>query len=290
MKNRNKGFTLIELLVVIAIIAILAAILFPVFAKAREKARQISCASNEKQLGLGFMQYTQDYDEKMPEGNSTIYTYYSGVGWAGQISPYVKSSGIYKCPDDPTAANSVTLTGDKAPAVPVSYGYNFHLGAFGYGSVNRSTGTTLAAMGAPASTVLLGEVQGITADVTNPNEVESPMIYCKGSDYPYGNTATSGAPSPEPNHAGKYATGNVPYSNYPVIGSKTVHTDGANWLAADGHVKYLRPSQVSGGYGEQPDPNFVQDGSTPAGAYAPCGTGSMTDTNGDKFAMTFSAT
>jgi prepilin-type N-terminal cleavage/methylation domain-containing protein len=63
MSTSKKGFTLIELLVVIAIIAILAAILFPVFAKAREKARQASCQSNEKQLGLGFIQYTQDYDE-----------------------------------------------------------------------------------------------------------------------------------------------------------------------------------------------------------------------------------
>ena len=98
MKNR-RGFTLIELLVVIAIIAILAAILFPVFAKAREKARQITCASNEKQLGLGVLQYTQDNDERLPCGNVN-----GGAlgnfpdGWAGQIYPYVKSTGVYKCP------------------------------------------------------------------------------------------------------------------------------------------------------------------------------------------------
>ena len=116
------------------------------------------------------------------------------------------------------------------------------------------------------------------------------MIYCKGSDYPYGNTATTGAPSTEPHSAGAYAIGRVPYSTYPIISSGTVHTGGANWLATDGHVKFLRPAQVSGGYGEQPNSSFVQDGVTPSGAYAPCGTGSMQDTNGDMFSLTFSAT
>src|SRR5450755_2936949 len=105
MKNRT-GFTLIELLVVIAIIAILAAILFPVFAQAREKARQTSCASNMKQLGLAFTQYVQDNDETMPAGaKSPFYLDCgdgSGAGWAGNVYPYVKSIGAYACPDDPT--------------------------------------------------------------------------------------------------------------------------------------------------------------------------------------------
>ena len=89
--NKQKGFTLIELLVVIAIIAILAAILFPVFAKVREKARQTSCLSNEKQIGLAFMQYSEDYDEKIPLSR----------GWASFTYPYIKSIAVYKCPDDP---------------------------------------------------------------------------------------------------------------------------------------------------------------------------------------------
>lgn len=94
----RQGFTLIELLVVIAIIAILAAILFPVFAKAREKARQTACLSNEKQLGLGFMQYAQDFDETLPPqnyGNNNAGT----AHWMDIVYPYVKSAPMFSCPD-----------------------------------------------------------------------------------------------------------------------------------------------------------------------------------------------
>ena len=115
----RRGFTLIELLVVIAIIAILAAILFPVFAKAREKARQTSCASNLKQLGLSFIQYAQDYDEIFPSGGSTWLggthgvnpptsdpdlnwhsTYGYQLSWVTEVFPYVKNSQVYKCPSE----------------------------------------------------------------------------------------------------------------------------------------------------------------------------------------------
>ena len=97
----RKGFTLIELLVVIAIIAILAAILFPVFARAREKARQTSCLSNLKQLGLAFAMYIQDYDERWPimywdSSNSCWQP--QGIYWGGEIAPYVKNSQIFICP------------------------------------------------------------------------------------------------------------------------------------------------------------------------------------------------
>jgi len=97
----RRGFTLIELLVVIAIIAILAAILFPVFAQARAKARQASCLSNMKQLGLAMMMYTQDYDETYPMS----YYYRNGansgngyIQWSGLIRPYVQNNGIFVCP------------------------------------------------------------------------------------------------------------------------------------------------------------------------------------------------
>src|SRR5579862_9418927 len=92
---RQKGFTLIELLVVIAIIAILAAILFPVFAQAREKARAISCASNEKQMALGVLQYVQDYDETWPIGDSWGGGFNYDKSWVGLIQPYIKNLNIF---------------------------------------------------------------------------------------------------------------------------------------------------------------------------------------------------
>ena len=115
----KPGFTLIELLVVIAIIAILAAILFPVFASAREKARQTTCASNLKQSGIAVLQYVQDYDEMTPFvacEPSGPYT------WYAQIYPYVKTTQVYVCPDD-----SRSPTG--ASQVMASYGVNNNFGA-----------------------------------------------------------------------------------------------------------------------------------------------------------------
>jgi prepilin-type N-terminal cleavage/methylation domain-containing protein/prepilin-type processing-associated H-X9-DG protein len=102
MTRRIRGFTLIELLVVIAIIAILAAILFPVFARARAKAKQASCLSNQKQLGLAAMMYASDYDQLLPMS----YYYKNGanssggyVHWSGLVNPYCKNMGIWVCPD-----------------------------------------------------------------------------------------------------------------------------------------------------------------------------------------------
>ncbi|RYX86741.1 DUF1559 domain-containing protein [bacterium] len=111
--NKSRSaFTLIELLVVIAIIAILAAILFPVFARARENARKTSCLSNEKQIGIGVMQYLQDYDEKYPVQDESQTPPYL---WFSPVQPYIKSTQVFRCPSATDAAhnnNSVTTPSD----------------------------------------------------------------------------------------------------------------------------------------------------------------------------------
>ncbi|BDI30385.1 hypothetical protein CCAX7_24360 [Capsulimonas corticalis] len=236
MKSASSrvGFTLIELLVVIAVIAILAAILFPVFAKAREKARQISCASNQKQLGLGFMQYLQDNDEVFPMGNPN-YGYCGG--WAHPIMPYLKSIGVYKCPDDSTSYNpgfGVWQT--------VSYSENDSL----LGDGSRDSGgtahtTALATLAAPASTVLLCEAYGATMDINNATTTTD---YSTGAtmDQNFWGGCAMGC-------IGYYATGD-PVANTlrKAPGVTTgVHTDGSNYLACDGHVKWLRASKIAPG-------------------------------------------
>lgn len=114
MKNYRKGFTLIELLVVIAIIAILAAILFPVFARAREAARATSCASNLKQLGTAFIMYVQDYDERfMPGGQA------AGTCPLDRLQPYTKNRQIWVCPSDDNAAV-------RAMTSPLNVSYNIN--------------------------------------------------------------------------------------------------------------------------------------------------------------------
>jgi prepilin-type N-terminal cleavage/methylation domain-containing protein/prepilin-type processing-associated H-X9-DG protein len=257
VKSSYRGFTLIELLVVIAIIAILAAILFPVFAKAREKARQISCSSNEKQIGLGIIQYVEDYDETYPVDSSV--NYWSN-GWAVGVYPYVKSSGVFKCPDDPTNATS--------PNIPISYAINWNLINTSLEGGSNTTAENISAQNAPSSTVLLFEVQGqnfnptgLVSNDTSPSGVMDQGFW-------------SGQLG---NKTGQYATGSDPMKAIDTISSGPVHTSGANYLACDGHVKYLRNSRISGGANAaaQGNPEQVPSGSNPTPA---AGTGCLDNT------------
>jgi len=125
---KRNAFTLIELLVVIAIIAILAAILFPVFSQAREKARGSACMSNGKQIGLALQQYNQDFDEKMPFALSASPAVNGGtVNFLThdiQLLPYTKSLQIWRCPSDFYArSNSGVYDGQYIPRIPRSFGY-----------------------------------------------------------------------------------------------------------------------------------------------------------------------
>ncbi|MEO7715397.1 MAG: DUF1559 domain-containing protein [Capsulimonas sp.] len=222
MNNRRltpQGFTLIELLVVIAIIAILAAILFPVFAKAREKARQTSCLSNTKQLGLAFLQYIQDNDEALPlSGSHGTTAACAGVGngsWVlpelidntasacasdklpvpnGALYTYVKSTQVYKCPSDPNADRDT-----------LSYTMN-----------SRLSGMTDASVQAPSGCVLLIDENTAagTGHVLDNGNFLAPTV-----DLP------SGAPT---------------WNDLPA----TRHTDGAVFAFYDGHAKWYKPERL----------------------------------------------
>jgi prepilin-type N-terminal cleavage/methylation domain-containing protein/prepilin-type processing-associated H-X9-DG protein len=138
----RRGFTLIELLVVIAIIAILAAILFPVFARAREKARQASCLSNTKQLGLSFMMYTQDYDERTPADYQITGMPTNVCYWRFLLEPYIKNWQVFNCPSGLTVQDA----SDPNTQYVNNYGFNGYI-------VNIS----LAQMSAPASCAAMGD-------------------------------------------------------------------------------------------------------------------------------------
>ena len=166
--RQNKGFTLIELLVVIAIIAILAAILFPVFAQARESARTISCVSNEKQISLGMLMYVQDYDERFPmyqyglptgdprkdqkdaSGGTYLDEY---VGWDEVCQPYIKNKSLLFCPSASSPGNDYTNSAkhDYEWTGSLNYATNCRL-AGKYGATAK-----LAVLSYPASTILLSE-------------------------------------------------------------------------------------------------------------------------------------
>jgi prepilin-type N-terminal cleavage/methylation domain-containing protein/prepilin-type processing-associated H-X9-DG protein len=153
VQTKKTGFTLIELLVVIAIIAILAAILFPVFARARENARRASCQSNLKQIALGFKQYTQDFDEKFPPDHVVVPINSADTdgyrGWAVLLQPYLKSEQIFQCPSESSAPGGF----DNTPTA-IDYFYNYNLAR---NAADQPSGISDAAIPYPTNTILNGD-------------------------------------------------------------------------------------------------------------------------------------
>lgn len=303
-----KAFTLIELLVVIAIIAILAAILFPVFATAREKARQTSCASNLKQLGLGTLQYCQDYDENLPYGNNPHNAggSWREQGWAGSVYPYVKSTGVFACPDDttvpdvtPTSATSAQgcAVAANVPWNVISYSLNM---AFLYGSLSTGGASVTTPVGAllsqsqwtsPSRTVLLMEVSGSEAQLTWPGETQSPSNDSLGggaSLYGYLATGASG-PLQQTGIIGVLGGngGNVIGTAVDDQASLTGrHQMGSNFLLCDGHVKFLQGTKVSVGIGAPTSTTAA--GEAQGGCWCAAGTGVSTSAAGGTIAATYS--
>jgi prepilin-type N-terminal cleavage/methylation domain-containing protein len=319
-----RGFTLIELLVVIAIISLLAAILFPVFASAREKARQTTCLSNEKQLGTALLQYTQDSDELLPSLGDThdvnVNGWRTGCSWASCIFPYVKSTGVYLCPDDPTVS---LVPGSDA----VSYIFNANL----VDIFNENTG--LIGSGpptptAPASTVLLVEGRG-TANVMiqNPNEgdptstppysalaagtIYSPSgtgvdilqgsyegpppsatnattYYDAGFMGGYDDTILSDTCGCDSNPFGLQDAGGGPMPQQVYFSMDGRHSQGSNFLLDDGHAKWLLPGVVSPGYNAATPTDAQTQSESASGSPGAAGT-SGTLPNGQAPVATFSA-
>jgi prepilin-type N-terminal cleavage/methylation domain-containing protein len=202
-----RGFTLIELLVVIAVIAILAAILFPVFAQAREKARQTACLSNMRQMSMAVQMYTQDYDESLPLAATATATGF--LNWHHLVDPYVKNQQVWVCP----SANAPIR--DIYGNLVCHYGYNayylnLNVDPANIYSLNNAPGVTLAAINQPTMCTLITDNRGINGKLPD-NHLSTYVLPPSQADADYWGR-------PEPRHTGGVVLGLL-----------------------DGHVKWFRP-------------------------------------------------
>lgn len=197
----RRGFTLIELLVVIAIIAILAAILFPVFAQAKAAAKRTACLSNTKQIGVGLYLYLDDFDDALPMANyptwttgqpTTVFAFHSGAGiselsWADLLLPYAKSIPVFKCPADDAVVK--TGSGTVVLGQKLSYALNYYFYRQPNG-VSRFalTGGNMSEMAAPSSKIFVAETgvnpaTGAQAEIVRPDRFWGFSRHIGGANY-----------------------------------------------------------------------------------------------------------
>ena len=240
-RSSNKGFTLIELLVVIAIIAILAAILFPIFARARENARRSSCQSNLKQLGLGVMQYVQDYDERYPMAWRGAYAAPTAT-IKDDLVPYLKSEQIWICP---SFRRSQWLSRTDR-----NYDYGYHGNLLGLSGIDAKAFAALASqIPSPSTQIMMGDMfggvfttSGGSADWVIDNRTNT-LVAGQPDNWVEWNSPTANAPhlafpteisGPE-NNWGPFTSRVIGYQHGNTLAPR--HLGTANVLYVDGHVK-----------------------------------------------------
>ncbi|MBB6052358.1 DUF1559 domain-containing protein [Armatimonas rosea] len=259
-QKRTRGaFTLIELLVVIAIIAILAAILFPVFAQAREKARATACLSNMKQIGLGMMMYAQDYDETYPlhftnQSPRPVNPINAAAAaprmmWTVAIYPYLKNWGIYSCPSDkPQSTDAFTA------CYLVSYGYNYGYlstlnpsGDPGNAALQYFSGVSVASIGRPADIVAVtdsGARDAFGAATVLGGTVNPPDAY-PSQKYFYGPSGVGWGIGCVSYYSTAGGAVNGKWGN--TDGFAFRHNEGGNVTFADGHAKFQKVGYMASG-------------------------------------------
>ncbi|BCM91167.1 hypothetical protein IAD21_03031 [Abditibacteriota bacterium] len=255
LKNYKRaiGFTLIELLVVIAIIALLAAILFPVFARARENARRTSCQSNLRQIGLGIMQYISDYDDIMPPsqacavaetspGSGTCQAGTATLSWPSLVYPYIKSGQIFVCPSGSNTTTTQTLVAGDYQGVTTGNG--------GDGSGNITTVGGPFVPGLSYSRNVIGSTQWTTAGFTGGSKngfvgttstktiSEAMLSDAAGTIHIVDGMTTSNSGSAMRGLQEEIRTDYYPNVTASKVGPR--HFDGFNALFADGHVKFRK--------------------------------------------------